>query len=63
MKGNNGETNIENRLMDAGRVEERVGGMEPVTWKLILPYLKWMVKGNLLYISVQFSLSGVYNSL
>ena len=30
----------ENRLMDMGRGEERVMGMERVTWKLTLPYLK-----------------------
>ena len=30
----NGETDIENRLMDMGRGEERV------TWKLTLPYVK-----------------------
>ena len=38
--GNNGETGIENRLMDMGRGEERVRSMERVTWKLILPYVK-----------------------
>ena len=31
---------IENRLMDVGRGEERVRCMERVTWKLTLPYLK-----------------------
>ena len=35
MQGNNGETDIENRLMDTGRGEERVRCMERVTWKLI----------------------------
>ena len=37
------ETDIENRLMDTGmgeRRQERVGCMEKVTWKLILPYVK-----------------------
>ena len=33
-------TDIENRLMDMGRGEERVIFMERVTWKLILPYVK-----------------------
>ena len=33
-QGSNGETDIENRLMDMGRGEERV------TWKLTLPYVK-----------------------
>ena len=32
--------NIENRLMDMGRGEERVRCMERVTWKLTLPYVK-----------------------
>ena len=36
----NGETGIENRLMDVGRGEERVRCMEGVTWKLTLPYVK-----------------------
>ena len=31
---------IENRLMDMGRGEERVRGMERVTWKLTLPSVK-----------------------
>ena len=34
------ETDIENRLMDMGRGEERVRCMERVTGKLILPYVK-----------------------
>ena len=36
----NGETDIENRLMDMGRVKERAKCMERVTWKLTLPYAK-----------------------
>ena len=47
--GNNGETDIENRLMDMGRGEERVRSMERVTWKLILPYAKQIANENLLY--------------
>ena len=35
--------------MDMGRGEERVRCMERVTWKLILPYVKWIANGNLLY--------------
>ena len=35
-----GETDIENRLMDMGRGEERVRCMERATWKLTLPYVK-----------------------
>ena len=37
--GNDGETDIENRLMDMGRGKERVRYMEKVTWKLTLPYV------------------------
>ena len=40
LQGNSGETDIENRLMDMGRGEERVRCMERVTWKLILPCIK-----------------------
>ena len=36
----NEERDIENRLMDMGRGEERVRWMERVTWKLTLPYVK-----------------------
>ena len=32
LQGNNGETDIENRLMDMGRGEEMVMCMERVTW-------------------------------
>ena len=38
--GQRRETDIENRLMDMGRGEERVRCIERVTWKLILPYGK-----------------------
>ena len=38
--GSNGETDIENRLMDMGRGEERVRCMERITWKLTLPCVK-----------------------
>ena len=34
----NGDTDIENRLTDMEREEERVRCMERVTWKLTLPY-------------------------
>ena len=40
LQGNNGETDIENRLMDVRRGEERMRFMERVTQKLILPYVK-----------------------
>ena len=39
LQGRNGETDIENRLIDMGRGEERVRCVERVTWKLILPYV------------------------
>ena len=50
LKSNNGETDMENRLMDMGRGEERMRCMERVTWKLTLPYVKWRAR-NLLYVS------------
>ena len=34
LQGSNGETDIENRLMDMGRGEESVRCMERLTWKL-----------------------------
>ena len=37
LQGNNGDTDIETRLMDMGRGEERVRCMERVAWKLTLP--------------------------
>ena len=40
MRDSNGETDIENRLTNMGKGEERVRGMERVTWKLTLPYVK-----------------------
>ena len=40
LQGYNGETDIENRLMDMGRGKERVRCMERITCKLILPYVK-----------------------
>ena len=40
LQGSNGETDIESRLMDMGRGEERMRCMERITWKLILPYVK-----------------------
>ena len=39
LKGSSGETDIENRLMDIGRGEERVRRMGKVTWKLTLLYV------------------------
>ena len=40
LQGKGGETDIEIRLMDMGRGEERVRCMERVTWKFTLPYVK-----------------------
>ena len=51
MQGSSGEIDIENRVMDMGRGEERVRCMERVTWKLTLPYVKQIATGNLLYVS------------
>ena len=35
--------------MDMGRAEERVRCTKRVTWKLTLPYVKYIANGNLLY--------------
>ena len=40
LTGHQGEIDIENRLMDMGRGEEKVRCMERVTWKLTLPHVK-----------------------
>ena len=40
LQGSNGETDIENRLIDMRREEERVRCMVRITWKLTLPYVK-----------------------
>ena len=40
LQDSDGETDIETRLIDMGRGEERVTYMERVTWKLTLPYVK-----------------------
>ena len=39
------------RLMDTGRGEERVRGMERVKRKLTLSYVKQIANGNLLYVA------------
>ena len=39
LQDGDGETKVENRLMDMGR-EERVRCMERITWKPTLPYVK-----------------------
>ena len=40
LQGSSGETDIEKRLMDMGRREERVRCMERGMWKLTSPYVK-----------------------
>ena len=57
MQGSSEEKDIENRLMDMGRGEDRVRCMERETWKLILLYVsQWefanvhIANGNLLYV-------------
>ena len=42
LQGNNGETDIENTLMDMGRGEEKVRCMERITWKLT--FAVWLRK-------------------
>ena len=49
MQGSNGDTDREQKTYGLGGGEERVEGMERVTWKHILPYVKQIVNGNLLY--------------
>ena len=50
LQDRDGETKVENRLMDMGR-EERVRCMERITWKPTLPYVKQIPRENLLYVS------------
>ena len=40
LQGKDGETDIENRLMDMRRGEKRVRCMERITRKLTVPYVK-----------------------
>ena len=49
LQSSNGETDIEKRLVDMGRGEERVRCMERVTWKLTKQYVKQIANRNLLY--------------
>ena len=61
MQGSNGDTDIQNGLMDKGRVEEgdsemnRERSMEAYT----LPYVKKIANGNLLYDSGNLNLGSV----
>ena len=48
LHSSNGETGIENKRKDMGRGEESVRCMERVTWKLTLPYVKYIANRNLL---------------
>ena len=50
--------NIENRLIDMGRGEERVRCVVRVTWKLTLPYVKQIDNGNLHYVLFQGTQTG-----
>ena len=61
LTGNNGETDIQNRLMDMGRGKERVGCMKRVTWKLTLPYVTQIANRNLLYGSGKSNWASVLN--
>ena len=45
MQGSSGDTDIENRLIDAGNREARLSRMERVTWKLTLSYVKLIANG------------------
>ena len=47
--GQQWRTDIENRILDMGRGDERVRCMERVTWKLSFPYIESIANGNLLY--------------
>ena len=49
-----------NRLMDTGRVEERVSCMERVTWKLTLPYVKYPKR--ICYMSQRTQTGALYQS-
>ena len=53
MQGRNGDTDIENRLMNKGwgrsRRKDRVGYMQRETQKLVFPYVKQIADGNVLY--------------
>ena len=51
MQGSNGQTDIQNKVMDIGRGEERVRCRERVTWKLTLPYVRLIANWNLPYVS------------
>ena len=43
-----------------GRWEEKVSCVERVTWKVTLPYVKWIANGNLLYGLVNSNRGCVY---
>ena len=49
MQVSNGETDVENKLMDIGRGEERVRCIERITWRLRVPCVKKVANGKLLY--------------
>ena len=50
--GSNGATDIENRIIDLGwgrRGRKKLGYMKRETWKLVLPYVKHIADGKVLY--------------
>ena len=52
MQGSNGDTDIENRIIDMGwgrRGRKKLGYMKRETWKLVLPYVKHIADGKVLY--------------
>ena len=48
--------------MNMGRMEERVSYMETVTWKLTLPYVKWIANRYLLYMAHETETGALYQS-
>ena len=49
LRGSNGDTQRTDLMTQGRGRKERVGCMERVPWKLILPYVKQIANGNLLY--------------
>ena len=59
MQGSNGDTDLENRLMDTAVEEGEGGTYERETWKLTSLYVKETANGNLLYDSGNSKLCSV----
>ena len=49
MHGSNGITDIKNKFIDLVGEDKRVRCMLRVTWKLVLPYVKHIADGKVLY--------------